>query len=282
MVPKELLQYHFDTIRKSIAAICFRHGLTGDGADDFSQEVMEHLIADDYRVLREFSGNSSFRTYIQTVVARLFIDRLRHEKPRWRPSAEASRLGPAAVFLERLIYRDGNTPAEASEIIRISMGYETGEKEIERLLTLLPVRIDRPLSRNVGGETLDDCPGNDASPEELLIGREQECLVDRMMDIVKEEMLHLMTEQDRVVFRLHFQEGIKISEVARMLRTDRALIDRRIKTLLAGFKEAILRNGIKITDAEEAIRARLFENEALMAALSFLIVVLAVQPSKGF
>ncbi len=275
MLPKELLQYHLDTIRKTIAAICFRHGLTGDGADDFSQEVMEHLIADDYRVFREFSGNSSFRTYIQTVVTRLFIDRLRREKPRWRPSAEATRLGPTAIALEQLIYRDGNTPAEATDIMRSSMGNETGEKEIEGLLSLLPVRIDRPLSYNVGSETLDDCPGHDASAEELLIAREHENLVDRMMMIVTEEMLHLMTEQDRVVFRLHFKEGIKISEVARMLRTDRALIDRRIKTLLVRFKEAILRNEINITDAEEAIRASLFDNEASLAVLMFLTIVLA-------
>ncbi|MGH8186413.1 MAG: hypothetical protein ACREUC_07605, partial [Steroidobacteraceae bacterium] len=71
------------------------------------------LIEHDYAVLRRFEGASSLRTYLTVVLHRVLLDQRNREWGRWRPSAAAYRNGPLAVRLERLVTRDGLTPAEA-------------------------------------------------------------------------------------------------------------------------------------------------------------------------
>ena len=70
------------------------------------------LIDDDYQILRGFRERSSLRTYLSTVVERLFLDYRIRQWGKWRPSAQARRAGALAVRLEALLHRDG-VPFEA-------------------------------------------------------------------------------------------------------------------------------------------------------------------------
>ena len=73
-------------------------------------------------MLRRFEGRSSLTTYITVVVQRLFLDRRNRLWGKWRPSAEARRLGPTAVLLERLVSRDGWSAEQALETLRVNHG----------------------------------------------------------------------------------------------------------------------------------------------------------------
>jgi hypothetical protein len=87
--------------------------LSPDDADDFSQYVHLKLLERNYDVFERFSARSSLRTFLTVVVGRLLLDWRRAMLGKWRPSAMARRLGPAAVCLDRLIYRDGLSAADA-------------------------------------------------------------------------------------------------------------------------------------------------------------------------
>src|ERR1700692_2803605 len=43
-------------------------------ADHLLTEIIDHLKADDYKVLREFRGNSKLTTYLTTVISNLVVD----------------------------------------------------------------------------------------------------------------------------------------------------------------------------------------------------------------
>src|SRR5262249_3140353 len=107
--------------------VCRRHRLNGAEADDFRSEVRLHFIERDYEVLRKFEGRSSLPTYVNVVIQRLLLDFRNRQWGKWRPSADAKRLGPNAILLERLVVRDGWTTAEALETMRVNHGIVADE-----------------------------------------------------------------------------------------------------------------------------------------------------------
>src|SRR5262245_55743361 len=102
-------------LERVVAEVCRRNHLLGPEREDFESEVKLHVIAGDYHVLRQFKWRSSVHTYFTVVVQRQFLNYRNRLWGRWRPSAEATRLGAVAILLERLIVRDNWSFEEAQE-----------------------------------------------------------------------------------------------------------------------------------------------------------------------
>src|SRR5215213_773629 len=137
--PEALLRDNLPTVDRIVASLCRRHGLSGDDADDFRSWVYLQLVEDDYAILRKFRGESSLATYLTVVIAMLFREYRVREWGRWRPSAIARRLGPLAVRLEMLVFRDGCTLSQAGEVLR-SEGEKVSDRELADILAQLPPR----------------------------------------------------------------------------------------------------------------------------------------------
>ncbi|MDP9122043.1 MAG: hypothetical protein M3O15_11885, partial [Acidobacteriota bacterium] len=106
---QELFLSLVDTIRRAARHACQRRHLKPEEIEDFESEVMVKIIANDYAVLRKYSGRCSLVTYILVVVQSQLKDHLNHLWGKWRPSAEAVRLGRLAEVLDRLLTRDRYT-----------------------------------------------------------------------------------------------------------------------------------------------------------------------------
>src|SRR3954463_5742440 len=115
MTPHEILVANLDTINELCGATARRYRLLPADAEEFAAVVRLRLIENDYDVLRKFRGESSLRTFLSVVIARYCLDYQVSRFGKWRPSARAKRLGPAAVGLERLVWRHGVTFADALE-----------------------------------------------------------------------------------------------------------------------------------------------------------------------
>src|SRR6185503_1033291 len=98
------------------------------------------IFEDDYGIIRKFEGRSSFSTYLTTVILRLFHQWRVEQWGKWRPSAEAKRLGDKAITLERLITRDGFTFDEAVKVLTVRDGGLSPVAELEALYVRLPLR----------------------------------------------------------------------------------------------------------------------------------------------
>src|SRR5687767_3490167 len=102
-----------EEIDRAARFVARRAGLDPGDADDLSATVKLRLIEDDYAILRRFGGRCALGTYIASIAHRIVADEWAHVHGRWRPSAEARRLGETAVVLERLLRRDGRTLDDA-------------------------------------------------------------------------------------------------------------------------------------------------------------------------
>ena len=118
MNPSNVLQSNLALIEGIAMRVCRRAHVRDADADDFIASVKLALIEDDYAILRKYEGRSSLATYLTIVIERLMSDERMRTRGRWHPSAEAVRLGPAALLLEAIVRRDRRTIDDALPALR--------------------------------------------------------------------------------------------------------------------------------------------------------------------
>ena len=83
----------------------YRFGSDVDNeADYLLTEVIDHLKADDFKVLRDFRGDAKITTYLTSVISNFVVDIIRTRKGRSRAGERAKELGPVAEQLHKLVY----------------------------------------------------------------------------------------------------------------------------------------------------------------------------------
>src|SRR5262249_44427316 len=162
------------------------------------------------------------------VIQRLYLDFRRKLWGKWHPSAEALRLGPVALRLEVLLYRDGLTRAEAVETLRTNHGTEESTEELTRLASRIPARV-RVRGASLGGRDRGDPaaarPASEASdPHVTMQGSETAGRCQTAIDRGMEDL----PPHDRVVIRLHFEANVSVADIARRFKLDQRKLYRRI------------------------------------------------------
>ena len=222
------------------AQVCRRHRLAAAEGEDFRSDVRLHFMQRDYEVLRRFEGRSSLVTYVTVVVQRLFLDYRNRQWGKWRPSAEAKRLGSAAILFERLVARDGWTVEQAIEMLRVNHGVvidESLERLRERLASRAPGRQFVP--EEEAGQIESDGPWADVK----VVRAEQDFLAKRVQTALDRARQALHAE-DRLILRMRFEDAVPVADIARALHLDQKRLYRRIERLLAALGESLEAEGI--------------------------------------
>jgi RNA polymerase sigma factor for flagellar operon FliA len=231
--------------------VCRRHRLRDDEAEDFAAEVKLHLVENDYDVLRKFEKRSSFATYLTVVVTRRFLNYRNRVWGRWRPSAEACRLGPLAIQLERLTTRDGWAFEEAVEQLVTNHGVTESRDQIyEMWLRLAPASAPR---RFVVEEEAVDVPSIDPGPECAALAAEQEFTARRARAAL-ERVLQTLSDDERLLFKLQYDDGFKVSEIARLQNVNQKKLYRDLERLKAEVRRRLEAEGISADDIREGTR----------------------------
>lgn len=247
MTCEELFLSHQAQIQRVVAWVCARHGLRGADAEDFASEVNLRLIERDCEVLTKFEGRSSIGTYLTTVVGHIYQDFQNKRFGKWRSSAEARRLGPVAVKLERLVSRDGLTFDEAVGVLQTDERVGMTREELYDLFQRLP---RRPVRRKPGAvpyepSTLSDGPLT-------LEQAERQKLARRVFDVVRAELARLPA-RDQVFLRLHFEKGLTVAQAARHLGEDQKALYRKKEAFLKTVRAALKDKGLGPTDLDDLL-----------------------------
>jgi RNA polymerase sigma factor for flagellar operon FliA len=243
--PREIFLAQLPFIERVIESTCRRHLLRGDEADEFRSLVHEKLIEDDYAVLRKFQGASTLATYLTTVIKRLFLDYRNRRWGKWRPSAQARRLGPVAVQLEILISRDGLPAQQAVELVLHSSCFKVSRRELNRIARKLPVprKPPRNVARRRGRESellrLEEPDG----PERRLLEQERCNAIARAWKVLEDAMRSL-PEEDRLIVRMHLMDGFTIAEISRSLRLSQKPLYDRLRRSLEHLRGSLEKAGL--------------------------------------
>lgn len=230
----QLFLENLPLIDRILAATSRRNRLTKEEAEDFASVVKLKLIANDYEVLRAFAGRCTLGGYLTAVIQRAYVDHCNHLWGKWRPCAEARRLGPLAVRLDTLLHRDGLSLDEACALVPAE-----DRAEMHRLAARLPRRVRRKLEGDVGLEAM---PTPEASPEAHLIEHEREAAAKQLQEALAEAVEHLPAE-DRLLVKLRLYDGVNLVSAAKAFGDDARHIYRRWENLLRNLRRALEKGG---------------------------------------
>jgi RNA polymerase sigma factor (sigma-70 family) len=217
-----------------------RYRLSRDEREEFAGNVKVRLMEDDYAVLRRFEGRSSLATFLRTVIARQFLDERVKAWGRWRPSADALRLGPTAVALERLLERQRMSLEEAIENLR-SCDETLDERALRALATHLPHRVTR--HRLVDATALEHVAATEPSPEQVFAD-EQAAEGRASTGAALHAATAALPARDRLLLRLRYVQGATVAEIARVLGEEQKPLYRQIERLLSKLRAALEDRGV--------------------------------------
>jgi RNA polymerase sigma factor (sigma-70 family) len=245
---------HLGWIDRVSAMTCSKYGVWGPEAEDFASFIRIKLMEDDYAVIRKFRGEAGLKTYLATVVVRQFHDYWRERRGRWRRSAAAERIGPPAGELEALVYRDGYRLDQAGEKLRTAGRTTLTDTELARLLERLPPRTPlRPVE--VPPDAVLDATEGTFRADERVAAVEAEGERKRVTDALQRAMARLDVE-DRLIARLHFQDGRTLAHVARALNLEQKPLYRRVERLRARLQSYMGEEGVQRGDVNEFLSER--------------------------
>ncbi|MEO7963155.1 MAG: sigma-70 family RNA polymerase sigma factor [Gemmatimonadaceae bacterium] len=251
--PEKQLVQHLDYIDRTSRYLTRRAGIRSDEADDCVSWIKLRLIENDYAAIRKFRGESGFKTFVTTVVAKLVLDYRVQLRGRWRPSAKALRLGPIAEELERLLHRECLIFEEAMNVMRSSTITPPSEKDLREIYRQLPPRLPlRPELVDVD-ESISESASDRA--DKLLEAGERQRRMEEMSVALRMEIDRL-PPNDRVALLMDVVDGVSIAGIARVLGVlQRPLYD-RLKSLRKSLRTRMHLRGI----SDDDVRA-LFDDE---------------------
>jgi RNA polymerase sigma factor (sigma-70 family) len=246
----ELLRTNVAAVDRAVQRACRKAGVAGADADDFASEVKLALLEDEGRILRGYRGDSSLATFLAVVVQNLLFDSRSRTFGRWRPTAEARRMGETAVLLERLVHRDGRSLDAVLPIVR-DLDPGITREGAAAILARLPARAIR--ARETDFEAVDpETYASDERADERVLTAEAKRVSGETSRIMR-ETLQRMPLEDRMIVRLRFVSGMSIADISRMMRLPQRPLYRRIESALEQLRRALTKAGVDARTVAELI-----------------------------
>jgi RNA polymerase sigma factor (sigma-70 family) len=226
--------------------VCRRHRLSAADAEDFRSDVRIHFLDRNCEVLRKFEGRSSLTTYITVVIQRLFLDRRNRLWGKWRPSAEARRLGPTAMLLERLVSRDGWSLEQALESLRVNQGLsidDTLREFSERLSKRMPTRqmVEEAEALGVAG-SWQAADANVVRAEHDFLAKRVQTALDRARQG--------LTPEEQLILKMRFDDRVPVADIARALNLNQRRLYRTLERILAQIGASMAGEGVSRAEVQ--------------------------------
>lgn len=237
-------------------------------ADSLLVEVMEHLSAGDFRVLREYKGRSSLRRYLEVVICNKVIDLYRSKEGRGRAADEARKMGEVGVRLYELVHQKGLPVEEAHIILKAENGFTGDLKTLEEMADRIGskrVAAHREVlagshslydSEDEGGRRgsylrvlKDDCgqitvPDDAPGPEAAFLNDEKEA---RKAAALK-EVVRSLTPEERLMVKLRYVDGKDIRQISRAIGCTEKNTYRKLDSMLKRCRGMLFKKGLKTED----------------------------------
>lgn len=245
MDAEEIYLQQLGMIERIAAFVAHRNHLDAGEAEEFVQEVRVRLLDDDYAIIRKFEERSTLSTYLNTVIVRLFSQWRVEQWGKWRPSAEAKRLGSKAITLERLLSRDGYSLAEAVRLLTTPVSSPYTVAELEAIYLRLPARHPRTVV--VSEDVVPDVVTVEPDAYDRLEADDRTRALRQAFAKI-DEFIKTMDVEDRLILQMRFWDSRRVPEIAQALHLDQKKLYKRQERLLLLLRRELERAGVTPSD----------------------------------
>lgn len=247
--PQEVLVANLDLVERICRYVAHRQRFSPEDTDEAVGIVQLKLVENDYSILRQFEEKSALSTYLTIVITRICLDIRAQQWGKWRPSAEARRLGDRAVELEALIARDGLSQTEAIATVARSSGVDSSE--LQTLSAALPSRVPRP--RRAAADTLRQVAAGDQTDDAIIRSESQQHAFTARKLLDRE--IALLPAEDQLILRLRFREGMQIATIASIIDIEARKLYRHLEQLFSTLRDRLRVAGLDDLTARELLLA---------------------------
>lgn len=246
--PEQIALAWLPRIERMAAGIARRHFLSKEDTEDFVADLRCKILEEDYAVVRKFKGKdgAGLATYFHVVVANAFRDWQNRRWGKWRPTAEAKRLGEVAIQIE-VLSRDGYSFDEVCRILRDNRKVALSEAALAAIAARLPHRSPRGIE---GEETLEEMSGRDPDPEEQMLQRERCARGARLFAAFKQALAELPADE-ALLLRMRYEARFTIAQIARWLKIEERPLYRRMEAILRKLKKKLTEQGFDGHDLDD-------------------------------
>lgn len=247
--PRLWLEQNCGTLRTVVRQVARARKLSDPDRDELFSMVCARLVQDDYRALRGFKGQSRITTYLNVLTRRVLLDWQISTWGKWRPSARARALGPAAVRLERRVVRDGEPLAAALDTLdRSAAGGTLAAPEVVALLSH-PAWIRRAF---VSLDHVEAATPASLDPLVLLIARSHHHARRQVYGCLYEAIRSLPADDRRLV-RMRHIEGRRVNDIAARFGMEPKRLYRRLARVHGRLRVIIESMGVTANQAMECV-----------------------------
>lgn len=252
---ENLFKENLGRINRVVDSLSYRLKMQPDVTEDVRSYVYERIVDSGYRVFQEFEEAEIPNSYLILSIENICKDYYRTQHGRWRPSTKAKELGVLGVKMDDLLNHQRVSVDAACEIIITEME-NTGtapppKTELLSIADLIKIKEKRG-TINSGSEVLEFLAQSKATADDALYVEELNKKKKKLDDVIMAQC-QMISEEDRLIFKMYFEDNHSISNIARILKKDRHQIDRRLKKLLKKFKKKILNRGFILDEIKEII-----------------------------
>jgi RNA polymerase sigma factor for flagellar operon FliA len=148
--------------------------------------------------------------------------------------------------------RDGFSFDQACEYLRTNEHLAALDSELDAIVVRLPIRTRRAM---VGEQELEAVADTTSRVDDRLLSNERHAGARRILDALTSAM-QLLSDQDRVILRLRFQDGLAVADIARALHLDQKPLYRRFDALLRQLRAALEAAGVGPAEASELVNRK--------------------------
>jgi RNA polymerase sigma factor (sigma-70 family) len=232
--------------------VCRGARLNPADVDDFVSHVAMKLVEDDYAVLRRFEGRCTISSFLIVVIRRALSDYQAHLFGKFRPSAEAERLGPEALMLESLLQRDGRSLDEAVSSMQAA-GRTMTRPEAERIAARLPERRVRPRYVEIDEEGSGVQLSVTTERMERELGRGDRATTSSTVSATLRQAIGHLPAEDQTLLRLKFLAGWSVADIARSTRIDQQQLYARLRRICRSLRAELVGAGIDAARVNDII-----------------------------
>jgi len=230
-----------------LEAVCRRRFGDSPEADECYLYIIDKCREDDFRRLRTFSGRSSLKTYLYTLFNNLAADFKRAKYGRKRIPKIVIALGGWAEAVYTLVCWQKYSYADAWEIVSLDNLYS---RSFSHFLSDIEELHKAPCSENPRFmSTDDDCAepladgSKNSNPLEAFLEKLDRDKRLRAAKVVR-AFSATLEPSEQLLLKLIYGDNHSISAAGRLLGLSSMQAQRKLKKLLNGCREMLLKEGI--------------------------------------
>ncbi len=232
-----------------------------------SNQVLDVLQRENYRVLRQFKGDAKLSTYITAIIARQAVDMVRKKLGRNREKERAQKFGVLGIKIHEYLYVQGCSIAEIQTRLAKEAGFNSSLSDLQEIIDkirghrLEPGNLDGDSPVKEGTSRYSHQDGSTEEETELIIADTHSDPGKLLIEAQRQEkvrvavktLIDCLNGEERLLLKMRFpvaeeEKPGSVGKIAALLNITEKAAYKRIARVLKKCQDLLAQQGVSRDD----------------------------------